>query len=965
MIGATAARARLIGPNAVGGRVLGLSMNADPTIMEPPDIVGDRINLPSWASAGLLARPGDGLHAADQTSRPHPGRQQHWSGVASFHRAGHLRNLGALDDTRIRTPDQRLRVFVSSTLHELAEERAAVTRAVARAGVHAGAVRAGGTATPSQGAVPRLSPAERRLRGVVLAGVRLDRARAQISGLEDELELANGLPRLLYVKAPAPDRQARLAAMLDRIRAEGADSYQHFRSVRQLGRLVRDDLALLLSERFVATGPPATAPATRAPAGSSEASRGVGPLPVSTTSLIGREQAIAEVAGVLARPDVRLLTLTGPGGIGKSRLAVAVGERERDSSRSSIVFVPLASVEQPEAVVPAIARAMGADLGGTDSPVQALVEYLGDSPWLLILDNLEQVVDAAPDLDALLRTARASRSSRPAGRCWGCGPSGSTRFLRCRSPPTPPRARSRRWRRRHRWRCSWTGPAPCDPTSRSMRAMPPRWRRSAGDSRACRWPSSWPPRAPGCWAPDDLLARLTRSLDAVGTGAVDMPERQRTLRATVEWSVGLLDDAERSLLETVAVFVDGWTVEAAAQVAGQDDDRALDLTESLARHSLVQFDDHAPPWPRSRMLETVREFVAERLAARPDVGEIGHRHADYFRALAEQADRPLRGAGQSEWLERLQADAGNLAAAVRWYLAHDTAPLPHFFRVLFIFWELRDHLGEARPWVDQVVPAADSLDVQSRAELVWTAAAIANEVGEGVAAAASPRLASLLDGIEDPFLHAVSQLLTASLSASLGDVEGVLRDASTALQQLRSQGEPFWTAVAASTTGTAEMTLGRFDEALSHLTEVRDLGERFDNAGLAAWSRVQLGTLAVVQGRLGDGRALLDEGLALSLAAHSTRSVTLCLVAFANLAFVEGRPEQAALVAGAADGLRRRVGLGAWPLLRLGEAVLTDQIRSALGADRYDELFEAGSQLNQRDAVAAVRDGFGADTHTT
>jgi Predicted ATPase len=126
--------------------------------------------------------------------------------------------------------------------------------------------------------------------------------------------------------------------------------------------------------------------------------------------------------------------------------------------------------------------------------------------------------------------------------------------------------------------------------------------------------------------PGALLDRLSKSLDALGTGAVDLPERQRTLRATVEWSVGLLDDAERSLLEIMAIFTGGWTVESAAEVAGLEEDRALDLTEALARHSLVQL-DRAEHGPRLRMLETIREFVAERLGARPDVTEVARRHA--------------------------------------------------------------------------------------------------------------------------------------------------------------------------------------------------------------------------------------------------------------------------------------------------------------------------------------------------
>lgn len=180
--------------------------------------------------------------------------------------------------------------------------------------------------------------------------------------------------------------------------------------------------------------------------------------------------------------------------------------------------------------------------------------------------------------------------------------------------------------------------------------------------------------------PRALLDRLAASFDALGTGAVDMPERQRTLRAAVEWSVSLLDDGERSLLETMAVFVDGWTSEAAAWVARLEDGRALELAEALARHSLIYLDS-SELGIRLRMLNTIRVFVAERLAARPDAAEVERRHADYYRRLAEQADRPLRSSGHREWLERLESDAGNLAAAVLWYLAHDLAPLPHLFRV--------------------------------------------------------------------------------------------------------------------------------------------------------------------------------------------------------------------------------------------------------------------------------------------
>jgi tetratricopeptide (TPR) repeat protein len=363
------------------------------------------------------------------------------------------------------------------------------------------------------------------------------------------------------------------------------------------------------------------------------------------------------------------------------------------------------------------------------------------------------------------------------------------------------------------------------------------------------------------------------------------------------------------------------------------------------------------------MLETIREFVAERLAARPDAVEIGRRHADHYRELAEQADRPLRGAGQTEWLDRLQAEAANLAAAVRWYLAQNPGPLPHLFRVLWPFWALRDHLPEAHPWIGQLMPTADSVDHQAQAELLWTAAQTANLMGDRPATlAASQRLGPLLAEIDDPFLRALSRLALGWASLIAGDPDDAIRQWSAALEELRGQDEPYWTASTVLSVGSANAAIGRDEDALRDLNEARELADRFSYEWPATWSRVQLGTLGVLQGRLEEARKLLDEALDLSLAARSTPFVTLCLAAQARLAFQQGDPDRAALLEGAAEGLRRRVGLRAWPMLRPTETELSAQLRQALGADRFDQAFSAGSRLNQREAVAAVRDQRGTAT---
>jgi predicted ATPase len=548
-------------------------------------------------------------------------------------------------DSIIRTPDQHLRVFVSSTLDELADERQAVSRAISTLRLTPVMFESGARPHP-----PRELYRAYLAQSDVFIGLYWQRygwigPGMAISGLEDEFELSRPLPRLLYVKTPASDREHRLTDLIDRIKQEATVSYRTFRTPGELGRLVRDDLAMLLSERFAATRPSAAAPAS-VPARSATP-RGPRPLPAGTTSLVGREQAISEVANLTGRPDVRLVTLTGPGGIGKTRLAVAVGERLRDRFDSGTAFVPLAAISQPELVMADIGRAVGADMAGTNSPLDVLVEQFGDGRWLLILDNLEQVTDAAAELNDLL------------DRCPGVTIlATSVKVLRLRAEreyPVPPL------------------PLPADPATvpvEGLMSSSPAVALFVDRARAVRYDFALTegnamavvgicqrleglPLAIELAAartrvldPAALLRRLGRSLDALGPGMVDMPERQRTLRATVDWSIGLLDDAERSLLEIVAVFVDGWTTEAAARVAGLDEERALALAETLARHSLIQL-DRTGLGPRSRMLETVREFVAERLKARPDVAEVGRRHADHYRALAQRADRPLRGSPRS------------------------------------------------------------------------------------------------------------------------------------------------------------------------------------------------------------------------------------------------------------------------------------------------------------------------------
>ncbi len=855
----------------------------------------------------------------------------------------------------IRTPDQRLRVFVSSTLGELADERAAVARAISALRLTPVLFELGARPHP-----PRELYRAYLTQSDIFIGVYWQRygwigPDMDISGLEDEFRLSHSIPRLLYVKTPAPDREPRLDAMIGELQTEGTDSYRSFSTPRELGRLVRDDLAQLLSERFTAAD--SRADRSASPASDTD-QRGPRSLPVTSTSLIGREHDIVEVAKLLETPDVRLVTLTGPGGIGKTRLAIAVGEQLDDRYRRGTVFVPLASIAQSELVLPRIADAVGATVEGARQPLDVLVEHFADTRTLLVLDNLEQVVGVAPELDQLLgrcpglellatsRTVLRLRAEReyPVGPLTVPAFSERPPMEQLASLPAVQLFVDRAQAVRYDFALTEDNALDVVEICRRLDGLPLAVELAAARTRLME--------------PGALLARLGSRLDALGTGPVDLPERQRTLRATVEWSVGLLDDAEQHMLATLSIFVEGWTVDAAMYVSDLPEDRALDLLDALAGHSLVNV-DATDAGPRFRMLESVRELAAERLAASEDLADVERRHAEYFRALVENADWPTE--RQTEWADRLQTDEENLRIAIRWFFSHDIAPLPHMFRILWLFWQMRARMPEARAWIDELRLRAHALDDRAQAELLFTSAVTAVEVGDDDSALAAVEGIEGLEGrIEDPYLESAARLAVSWILPIGDDLDGALHAASKALDGFRQQNEPFM-AFAALTVGMLETTLGRDDAARASLTEVNELGGQFGNNWLASGARTQLASLAVRAGHLDEARALLVESVDASGDTQLITPMCFSLVAYAQLALAEGDTQRAAMALGAADGVRQRAGLRAWPLTRRGEAELVTRVAQEIDPQDFKDAFAAGSELSQREAVALVRGDSSGD----
>ncbi|GAA2013100.1 DUF4062 domain-containing protein [Microbacterium ulmi] len=855
----------------------------------------------------------------------------------------------------IRTPDQRLRVFVSSTLAELAEERAAVRRAIESLGLAPVMFELGARPHPPQELYRAYLAQSDIFIGLYWQSYGWVGPGMDISGLEDEFRLSGHRPRLLYLKAPAPEREDRLTAMIDELRSEGTDAYRTFRSTRELGRLVRDDLALLLSERFVTSqreqesaSSPVVPPSGPALARS---------LPVASTPLIGRSEDVAAVMGMLARDDVRLVDVTGPGGMGKTRLSIAVGEAVLAEGVKPVWFVPLAAVFDPAELLPRIATAVGAVVEGTRSALDALADEIGQDEGLLILDNFEQIAAAAPQLDELL--TRCPRldvlvTSRVALRLraeheyvLGSLDSGAP------TADVPPEEAS-------------SLPAVrlfLDRASTVRRGIPETRENLSAVREICHRLDGLPLAIELAAArtrlldPSSLLARLESVLDTLGSGPVDLPERQRTLRATVEWSMDLLDEPQQRLLAQLSVFAGGWSIAAAAAIADADEFDTLDRLDALAGHSLVSVEaTHAEP--RFRMLAVVRELAAERLTGHARDGA-ERRHAEHFASVIDTDDVPAD--LTTPWSESVRRDEENIRLAIEWFFRHDVLRLPHLLRSLWLYWQTSDRLIEGRQWIRQLetIAAGPAWDDRAHAEILFTQAVTGVAVGDDAGAiAAVDQIPAVLGRIDEPALRNALQLATSWSLPIRDDFDGALAAASTAYDGFAAHDDAF-VAFAALTVGMLQAAVGRDGEARRFLEEANDLGARFGNLWLTSSARTQCAILDVHAGDLDGVRetlaGVLDE---LEGPQLGTITACFCLVALADLAAAEGRPADAAEALGTVEALRSRAGLLAWPIARRGEAALRDRVVGHAGAEGLAAARRSAADLRPHDAIAIVRRGI-------
>src|SRR6266436_1930192 len=595
-------------------------------------------------------------------------------------------------------------------------------------------------------------------------------------------------------------------------------------------------------------------------------------LPVSRTGFVGREKETAAAGELLLRPDVRLVTVTGPGGIGKTRLAVEVASTLSEKFPGGAYFVSLSPLSDPGLIAAVIAQTLGIRGTGSQSPLEVLKESLRDSlgiPMLLLLDNFEHLLPAAPTVAELLvmgPNLKILVTSRAALHLYG-----EHEFL---VPPlglpdplcVPPVEDLPRY------------PAVALFLQRAVAAKPDfelNRENVAAVAEICARLDGLPLAIELAAArvkvlsPSSLLTRLASRLQLLTGGARDLPQRQQTLRAAMDWSYDLLNAAERKLFRRLSVFVGGCTLEGVEAVCDTKGDLDLDLLDGMASmvdKSLVQQVEQAKGESRFVMLETIREYALEKLEASGEAGMTKRAHAAYCLVLAEEAATEESGGERGEWLEHFALEHDNFRAGLEWLT--ETGDAEWGLRLggaLFRFWEAREYLAEGRDRLGKLLKLAGAAaPTKTRARVAFAAGVFANEQGDYASSDAlmgeSLDIARQLGDKQGAAVSLNALALSAQVRADVAVAHSLFEESLVLWRELGDQ-----KAVARSLSNLANVVKlqGDYDRAHSLYGEClsifRGLGDRTG----VAWSTNYQGDVARDQGDSAAARTLYEQGLAI------------------------------------------------------------------------------------------------------
>lgn len=884
----------------------------------------------------------------------------------------------------IRTPDQRLRVFISSTLEELKNERLAAKKAVSSLRMTPVMFELG--ARPY---APRDLYSAYLEQSHVFIGIYGERygwvaPDMEISGLEDEFQLSANHPRLIYIKKPAPAREPRLETLIRSIMNSGV-SCKFFADTDELAEMIENDLALLLTERF------------ESDRSSAQIKKENAPIPSNTPHLIGRDTELAAVKELLRQQDVPVLTLTGTGGIGKTSMAQVVAREMQQEFRDGVFFVPLASVNDAS-LVPAtiVQHVFPGELGGLP-PLELLKKLFQDRRSLLVLDNFEQVIGAAPAVGELSRACP-----------------GLTILITSRE--------ALRLSIEHEYRVPMLALPDLDSIQRLSNELISQVTKSSAVQlfvhRAQAIDRSFTLTAENAAAvaeicsrldglplaielaaarirvltPQAMLQHLGRSLSLLSNGSRDLPDRHRTLMATIDWSYSLLLPEEQKLLTALSIFSGGCTLNAATAVAGGEEftrgewpriamylndpdvapqtlpDLSFDLLEkieSLAAKNLIHCVERAGE-KRFIMFATIKEFAQQHLQKNGDEAAIGKNHFNYFLTLAENLWSTLRGRDARESYAQLDAELDNMREALNWALVNEPVTGLRLALALGEYWDTRGMPDEQIHWTGTFLEALSACDkevtptmaVIARVELARAAFRM-NDLAK--CEAYVKELREIMSRLDNDLLYVDSLMPGTMLAAYNGQFEHLAPILQEGLAVSKRSNYDMATIEFLQNSSTAANFAGRFADAVSFSNEALKLAT---GLGATRWETISYSIRGFAQMSLGQLDAAAESFL---LALQCSRRfmdmvlVVYPLIGMAQIALAQGDNDRAAKLLGAVERFCDRKCTAIVPVVRHMISLTQQGANTRMGDDEYLRSHALGREMELEDAMTLAEGKTKAD----
>ena len=670
------------------------------------------------------------------------------------------------------------------------------------------------------------------------------------------------------------------------------------------------------------------------------------------TPFIGREREIAQINNLLG--EARLVTLKGIGGTGKTRIAQEIARRMIDRFPDGVFFIPLADIKNHELVISEIARTLGLNETGGNSIGEILTEFLESKKLLLVIDNFEQVVNAAADLSALidaapdlkiLVTSRALLKIEPEQE-FAVPPLNLPENIKIENAENLLEYESiklfveRAAALKPNFSITEENAAAIAEICASLEGLPLAIELAAARIKIL--------------APRQIAERLENRLKILTSGARDLPSRQQTMRGAIEWSFELLDAAEKLLFRRLAVFVGGFTFEAVENVCENGID-ILDPFTVLLENSLLIRTDFESDEPRFRMLEIVREFAIEKLEKSGEFSEIKEKHVRYFYQIANQADPHLLDKEGTKWLDLLNKENENIRIALEWANENDAEMLVKIVAAIRDFWLIRNHLSEGRSWTETAFKKADHATDEELCKISGGLGQIAKFQGDfETAEKAFQKVLEMSIKINDPKQTAIAYNGLAMTAKNTGNYDSARKYAEKSLTISRELNNKFAVAVSVNTLGELARMENDFAAARAFYEEGLQLCRELNNIQGINCTLNNIGAVAYSAKDYQTARDYYAEAFQVGSRSGEKYTTSYSLDGFAALALKADEFEKSAMLAGAADNLRDSLGYKIEPAESRFRDVYLAELQTVLDEKDFARFYEQGKTSDIEEVAASV-----------